>query len=98
VAVTQRSGRHSSTAMAHLTFWLGEIRDEAKRPTLRVAFGYGADQRGRPDGGLGNYRVLVSCLRSRVLAAAASAVSSWTPRLSPRSATNAATAMMMAMA
>ena len=27
MAVTQRSGRHSSTAMAHLTFWLGEIRD-----------------------------------------------------------------------
>ena len=28
VAVTQRSGRDSSTAMAHLTIWLREIRDE----------------------------------------------------------------------
>jgi hypothetical protein len=34
VAVTQRSGRDSSTAMAHLTIWLGEIRDEVERPTL----------------------------------------------------------------
>ena len=28
VVVTQRSGRDSSTAMAHLTIWLGEVRDE----------------------------------------------------------------------
>jgi hypothetical protein len=31
VAVIQRSDRSSSTAMAHLTIWLGEIRDEVER-------------------------------------------------------------------
>ena len=29
VIATQRSGRDSSTAMAHLTIWLGEIGDTA---------------------------------------------------------------------
>jgi hypothetical protein len=31
VTVTQRSGRSPSTAMAHLTIWLGEIRHEVER-------------------------------------------------------------------
>jgi hypothetical protein len=34
VTVTQRSDLDSSTAMADLTIWLGENRDEVKRPTL----------------------------------------------------------------
>jgi hypothetical protein len=34
VVVTQRSDRDPATAIAHLTIWLGGIRDEVERPTV----------------------------------------------------------------
>jgi hypothetical protein len=46
MVVTQRSGRDPSTAMADLTIWLGEIRDEVERLTWHCRIKPHLDQGG----------------------------------------------------